>query len=73
MLGVGSRRWKTLWKGFFKRKGDAVVAENVGIARAVMIMRRPISTVSGQGPNLGKGNAVLTGNMAWPWAASRRG
>jgi len=65
MLGVEFKAMEDALERIFKRKGDAVVAENVGIARAgydyaaATFKAFPVKV-----PNLGKGNAVLTGNMA---------
>ncbi|HZV33907.1 MAG TPA: 2-oxoacid:acceptor oxidoreductase subunit alpha [Verrucomicrobiae bacterium] len=65
MLGVEFKAMEDALARIFKRKGDAVIAENVGFARAgydyaaANFQSFPFKT-----PNLGKGNAVLTGNMA---------
>ncbi len=65
MLGVEFKAMEDALERIFRRKGDAVVAVNVGIARAgydyaaANFKPFPVKT-----PNLGKGNAVLTGNMA---------
>src|SRR6267142_491849 len=65
MLGVEFKAMEDALERIFKRKGDAVVAENVGIARAgydyAAANFKPFPV---KAPNLGKGNAVLTGNMA---------
>jgi 2-oxoglutarate ferredoxin oxidoreductase subunit alpha len=65
MLGIEFKALEDSLTRIFKRKGDAVVAENVGFARtgydygAANFKPFPFKV-----PNLGKGNAVLTGNMA---------
>jgi 2-oxoglutarate ferredoxin oxidoreductase subunit alpha len=65
MLGIEFKALEDSLGRIFKRKGDAVVAENVGFARtgydygAANFKPFPFKV-----PNLGKGNAVLTGNMA---------
>lgn len=65
MLGVEFQALEDALKRIFKRKGDAVITENVGFARAgydhAAATFKPFPF---KAPNLGKGNAVLTGNMA---------
>lgn len=65
MLGVEFKAMEDALARIFKRKGDAVIAENVGFARAgydyAVANFKPFPF---KAPNLGKGNAVLTGNMA---------
>jgi 2-oxoglutarate ferredoxin oxidoreductase subunit alpha len=65
MLGVEFKALEDALTRIFKRKGDAVVAENVGFARAgydhAAANFKPFPF---KAPSLGKGNAVLTGNMA---------
>ena len=65
MLGVEFKAMEDALGRIFKRKGDAVVAENVGIARAGHdYAAANFKAFPFKAPNLGKGNAVLTGNMA---------
>jgi 2-oxoglutarate/2-oxoacid ferredoxin oxidoreductase subunit alpha len=65
MLGVEFQAMEDSLARIFKRKGDAVVAENVGIARAGYdYAAANFKAFPFKAPNLGKGNAVLTGNMA---------
>src|ERR1700722_11712543 len=65
MLGVEFKAMEDALARIFKRKGDAVVAENVGIARAGYdYAAANFKAFPVKAPNLGKGNAVLTGNMA---------
>jgi 2-oxoglutarate ferredoxin oxidoreductase subunit alpha len=65
MLGVEFQAMEDALARIFKRKGDAVVAENVGIARAGYdYAAANFKAFPFKAPNLGKGNAVLTGNMA---------
>jgi len=65
MLGVEFKAMEDALERIFKRKGDAVVAENVGIARAGYdYAAANFKAFPVKAPNLGKGNAVLTGNMA---------
>jgi 2-oxoglutarate ferredoxin oxidoreductase subunit alpha len=65
MLGVEFKAMEDALARIFKRKGDAVVAENVGIARAGYdYAAANFQAFPFKAPNLGKGNAVLTGNMA---------
>src|SRR5260370_1985874 len=65
MLGVEFKPLEDALTRIFKRKGDAVVAENVGFARAgydhAAANFKPFPF---KAPSLGKSNAVLTGNMA---------
>src|SRR5579863_3238098 len=65
MLGVEFQALEDALTRIFKRKGDAVIAENVGFARAgydhAAANFKPFPF---KAPNLGKGTAVLTGNMA---------
>ena len=65
MLGIEFKALEDALGRIFKRKGDAVVAENVGIARAGYdYAAANFKPFPFKAPNLGKGNAVLTGNMA---------
>ena len=66
MLGVEFKSLEDSLARIFKRKGDAVVAENVGIARCAgaIMPAAHFKPFPFKAPNLGKGNAVLTGNMA---------
>src|SRR5260221_8795110 len=65
MLGVEFKAMEDALERIFKRKGDAVVAENVGIARAGYdYAAATFKAFPVKAPNLGRGNAVLTGNMA---------
>jgi 2-oxoglutarate ferredoxin oxidoreductase subunit alpha len=65
MLGVEFKPLEDALTRIFKRKGDAVVAENVGYARAGYdYAAANFRAFPFRVPNLGKGNAVLTGNMA---------
>ena len=65
MLGVEFNGLEDALTRIFKRKGDAVIAENVGFARAGYdYATANFKPFPFKAPNLGKGNAVLTGNMA---------
>ncbi len=65
MLGVEFKAMEDALARIFKRKGDAVVAENVGFAHAGYDYAvANFKAFPFKAPNLGKGNAVLTGNMA---------
>jgi 2-oxoglutarate/2-oxoacid ferredoxin oxidoreductase subunit alpha len=65
MLGVEFKGLEDALTRIFKRKGDAVIAENVGFARAGYdYAATNFKSFPFKAPNLGKGNAVLTGNMA---------
>src|SRR5580704_6545491 len=65
MLGVEFKAMEDALGRIFKRKGDAVIAENVGFARAGYDHAAAnFKSFPFKAPNLGKGNAVLTGNMA---------
>jgi 2-oxoglutarate ferredoxin oxidoreductase subunit alpha len=65
MLGVEFQGLEDALTRIFKRKGDAVVAENVGFARAGYdYATATFKPFPFKAPNLGKGNAVLTGNMS---------
>ena len=65
MLGVEFKALEDALERIFRRKGDAVVAENVGFARAGYdYAAANFKAFPFKAPNLGKGNAVLTGNMA---------
>ncbi len=65
MLGIEFNALEDALTRIFQRKGDAVIAENTGFARngydyaAANFKAFPFKV-----PKLGKGNAVLTGNMA---------
>jgi 2-oxoglutarate/2-oxoacid ferredoxin oxidoreductase subunit alpha len=65
MLGIEFKALEDALGRIFKRKGDAVIAENVGIAKAGYdYAAANFKAFPFKAPNLGKGNAVLTGNMA---------
>ena len=65
MLGVEFKAMEDALVRIFKRKGDAVVAENVGFAHAGYdYAAANFKAFPFKAPNLGKGNTVLTGNMA---------
>jgi 2-oxoglutarate ferredoxin oxidoreductase subunit alpha len=65
MLGVEFQGLEDALTRIFKRKGEAVVAENVGFARAGYdYAAATFKPFPFKAPNLGKGNAVLTGNMS---------
>src|ERR1700722_3897648 len=65
MLGIEFKALEDALARIFKRKGDAVIAENVGFARAGYDYgAATFKPFPFKAPNLGKGNAVLTGNMA---------
>ena len=65
MLGVEFQALEDALTRIFKRKGDAVIAENVGFARAgYAYAQANFNPFPFKAPNLGTGNAVLTGNMA---------
>jgi 2-oxoglutarate ferredoxin oxidoreductase subunit alpha len=65
MLGVEFQALEDALKRIFKRKGDAVTAENIGFARAGYdYATATFKPFPFKAPNLGKGNAVLTGNMS---------
>jgi 2-oxoglutarate ferredoxin oxidoreductase subunit alpha len=65
MLGVESEPLEAVIARQFKKKGDAVVADNVGIARSGYdYAARHFQAFPFTAPNLGKGMAVVTGNQA---------
>jgi 2-oxoglutarate ferredoxin oxidoreductase subunit alpha len=65
MLGIEFKALEDALARIFKRKGDAVIAENTGFARAGYdYAAATFKPFPFKAPNLGKGNAVLTGNMA---------
>src|SRR5581483_5465344 len=65
MLGVEFKALEESLTRIFKRKGDSVIAENVGFARTGYdYATSNFKAFPFKAPNLGKGNAVLTGNMA---------
>ncbi|MDB6017137.1 MAG: pyruvate ferredoxin oxidoreductase, alpha chain [Pedosphaera sp.] len=65
MLGVEFKALEDALTRIFKRKGDAVVAENVGFAQSGYdYAAANFKAFPFKAPNLGKGHAVLTGNMA---------
>ncbi len=65
MLGVEFQAMEDALTRIFKRKGEAVIAENVGFARAGYdYAATNFKAFPFKAPDLGKGNAVLTGNMA---------
>ncbi|MDB6124860.1 MAG: hypothetical protein JWQ71_3853 [Pedosphaera sp.] len=65
MLGVEFKALEDALTRIFKRKGDAVITENVGFARAGYdYATANFKPFPFKAPDLGKGNAVLTGNMA---------
>src|SRR6202451_3783377 len=62
MLGVEFKAMEDALARIFKRKGDAVIAENVGIARAGYdYAAANFKAFPFKAPNLGYGNAVLPG------------
>src|SRR6185295_2682213 len=65
LLGIESEPLETVISRQFKKKGDAVVAENVAIARTgYEYAAQNFTAFPFKAPNLGKGLAVLTGNQA---------
>src|SRR5438093_375973 len=65
LLGIESEPLEAVVTRQFKKKGDAVVAENIAIARAGFdYAARNFTAFPWKAPNLGKGMAVLTGNQA---------
>ena len=65
MLGIEFQPLEEVLTRQFKRKGDAVVAENVNIARAGYdYAATNFKSFPFKAPKLGKGQAVLTGNQA---------
>jgi 2-oxoglutarate/2-oxoacid ferredoxin oxidoreductase subunit alpha len=65
MLGIEFKALEDALVRIFKRKGEAVIAENTGFARAGYdYAAATFKPFPFKAPNLGKGNAVLTGNMA---------
>ncbi len=65
MLGVELQALDDALTRIFKRKGDAVVAENVGFAKTgYEYAAANFTAFPFKAPNAGKGHAVLTGNMA---------
>jgi 2-oxoglutarate ferredoxin oxidoreductase subunit alpha len=65
MLGIEFQPLEEVLTRQFKRKGDAVVAENVNIARAgYEYAATNFKSFPFKAPKLGKGQAVLTGNQA---------
>ncbi len=65
MLGIEFAALEDALARIFKRKGEAVIEENVGIARAgYEYSAEHFQPFPFQVPNLGKSYAVLTGNQA---------
>src|SRR5579883_55454 len=65
MLGIESEPLETVIARQFKKKGDAVVAENVGIARAGYdYAARNFKPLPLRAPKLDKPRAIVTGNQA---------
>src|SRR5262245_13292303 len=65
MLGIEFKPLEDVLTHQFKKKGDAVVAENVNIAKAgYEYAAANFRCFPFKAPNLGKGMAVLTGNQA---------
>ncbi|MEO8429251.1 MAG: 2-oxoacid:acceptor oxidoreductase family protein, partial [Verrucomicrobiota bacterium] len=65
MLGIEFQPLEEVLTRQFKRKGDAVIAENVNIARAgYEYAATNFKSFPFKAPKLGKGQAVLTGNQA---------
>jgi 2-oxoglutarate ferredoxin oxidoreductase subunit alpha len=65
MLGIEFKPLEDVLTRQFKKKGDAVVAENVNIAKAgYEYASANFRCFPFKAPNLGKGMAVLTGNQA---------
>src|SRR5258706_11806312 len=65
MIGIEFQPLEEVLTRQFKRKGDAVVAENVNIARAgYEYAAANFKSFPFKAPKLGKGQAVLTGNQA---------
>jgi 2-oxoglutarate ferredoxin oxidoreductase subunit alpha len=65
MIGIEAEPLETVIARQFKKKGDAVVAENVGIARAGYdYAREHFKPLSFRAPKLDKPMAIVTGNQA---------
>jgi len=65
MIGIEAEPLETVIARQFKKKGDAVVAENVGIARAGYdYAKQHFKALSFRAPKLDKPKAILTGNQA---------
>jgi 2-oxoglutarate ferredoxin oxidoreductase subunit alpha len=65
MIGIEPEPLETVIARQFKKKGDAVVAENVGIARAGYdYAKQHFKALSFRAPKLDKPKAILTGNQA---------
>jgi 2-oxoglutarate/2-oxoacid ferredoxin oxidoreductase subunit alpha len=65
MLGIESEPLETAIAKQFKKKGDAVVAENVGIARAgYEYAAQNFKPLAFKAPKLNKPQAIVTGNAA---------
>lgn len=65
MLGIEFQPLEEVLTRQFKKKGDAVIAENVNIARAGYdYAATQFKAFPFKAPNLGRGMAVLTGNQA---------
>ena len=65
MLGIEFNPLEDVLTRQFKKKGDAVIAENVNMARAgYEYATTNFKPFPFKAPNLGKGMAVLTGNQA---------
>ncbi|MBM3833566.1 MAG: 2-oxoacid:acceptor oxidoreductase subunit alpha [Verrucomicrobia bacterium] len=65
MLGIEFQPLEDVLSRQFKKKGEAVIAENVNVARAgYEFAAKNFKAFPFKAPNLGKGMAVLTGNQA---------
>src|SRR5258707_8930418 len=65
MLGIESEPLEAVIARQFKKKGDAVVAENVGIARAgYEYAEKNFKPFAFKAPKLAKPQAIVTGNQA---------
>ena len=65
LLGIESEPLEAVVTRQFKKKGDAVVAENIAIARAGFeYAAQHFKAFPFKTPNLGKGLGVITGNQA---------
>lgn len=65
MIGIEAEPLETVIARQFKKKGDAVVAENVGIARGgYNYAARNFKPLSFRAPKLEKPKAIVTGNQA---------
>jgi 2-oxoglutarate ferredoxin oxidoreductase subunit alpha len=68
MMGIGFQPLAEVLTQQFKKKGDAVVSQNVGVARtAYDYATNNFEPFARPLPMTDNRRAVLTGNMAWPW------